>query len=100
MELGLCCLLHNNKEYKFRTYTRARMEKLSFHDARLNVHEVLTHNTVMLGKFFDYCRDNSKRDQTYDIEFENVNVPTKLLCDGQQNIEQLAFQRTINYILH
>ena len=59
MELGLCCLLHNNKEYKFRTYTRARMEKLSFHDARLNVHEVLTHNTVMLGKFFDYCRDNS-----------------------------------------
>ncbi len=35
------------------------MEKLSFHDARLNVHEVLTHNTVMLGKFFDYCRNNS-----------------------------------------
>ena len=59
MNLGLCCLLHNNKEYKFRTYTKARLEKLSFHDARKNVHEVLTHNSQMLGRFFDYCRDNS-----------------------------------------
>ena len=56
MELGLCCLLYNNKEYKFRTYTKARMEKLSFEDARANVHEVIWHNTKMLGRFFDYCR--------------------------------------------
>ena len=59
IHLGLCCLLHDNKEYKFRTYTKARLERLSFEDARTNVHEVLTHNSQMLGKFFDFCRENS-----------------------------------------
>src|SRR6056300_349431 len=29
MNLGLCCLLHNNKELKFRTYTKARLYRLS-----------------------------------------------------------------------
>lgn len=58
IELGLCCLLHNSKEYKFRTYTKARLEKLSFEAAQANVHEVISHNTKMLGRFFDYCRDN------------------------------------------
>ncbi len=59
MNLGLCCLLHNNKEYKFRTYTKARLSRLSFDEAKTNVHEVVWHNTEMLGRFFDYCRDNN-----------------------------------------
>lgn len=58
MNLGLCCLLHNNKEYKFRTYTKARLERLDFDEARANVHEVIAHNAEMLGRFFDYCRLN------------------------------------------
>ena len=58
MNLGLCCLLHNNKEYKFRTYTKARLERLDFDEARANVHEVIAHNAEMLGRFFDYCRNS------------------------------------------
>lgn len=58
LNLGLCCLLHSSKEYKFRTYTRARLETLDAAAATDKVHEVLRHNAKMLGNFFDYCRSH------------------------------------------
>jgi UV DNA damage endonuclease len=59
MNYSLCCLLDNNKNIKYKTYTRKSLQSLEIVDARTKVINVINHNIKTLQSFIDYCYENS-----------------------------------------
>lgn len=95
MNLGLCCLLYNNKHIKFKTYTWKNISSLSKKDAINKILNIWDHNIHILQLMLNYCKENN---------FQSYRVSSDLFphfynaCSLLNNIEIQERYEKLTYI--